>query len=252
MTSTAALADLREFVLAISQHAPAGSHRRFSDLLWADSGTSDPFLNSVTPLMSASSPDPTNVARALQACAGTRSPFTWWFHDHLPPAVAAAGFEVGEPAALMSLALPAHELHPTADRLVTADCGLTEFFAAASTGFEDANHDNGSLAAAFDPLVRAGTVMPLVVRDQDIVVGTLLLHLGETDRSRAGIYWVATIPAFRGNGIASALVHSALQHAVAAKRTYVVLQSSLVAEHLYHQLGFTFHEYIGAAERVAV
>jgi ribosomal protein S18 acetylase RimI-like enzyme len=132
----------------------------------------------------------------------------------------------------MALAVPGDDLRPVANGLVSPGNDLTEFFAAASAGFEDNNLETSSLVRVFEPLVRAGTVVPLVVRDVSNVVGTLLLHLGAAHPSRAGIYWVSTIPAFRGNGIASSLVQYAVQYAGRGMRTHVVLQSSLMAEHL--------------------
>jgi ribosomal protein S18 acetylase RimI-like enzyme len=237
--------------LATSQHAPGGSHGRFSELLWVDSQTSEPFLNAVTPLTSDRAPGPAVIERALQACAETPSPFSWWFHDHLPPAAAAAGFEVVEPTALMSLAIADKDRYPGENGLVSTGHDLTEFFAAASAGFEDNVLEVSSLVQVFEPLVGAGTVVPLVVRDSGSVVGTLLLHLGDAEPSRAGIYWVSTMPRFRGNGVASSLVKHAVQQAGTARRTHVVLQSSLMAEHIYQQLGFSLQGYMGIAERGA-
>ncbi len=250
VASTAALADFQELVLATSRHAPGGSHGQFSELMWSDSQTSDPFLNAVTPLTSVRAPGPAAIERALRACADTTSPFSWWFNGCLPPA-AAAGFEVVEPATLMALAVPDEGLHPVANGLVNPGHDLTEFFTAASTGFEDNNLESSSLVRVFEPLVRAGTVVPLVVRDVGTVVGTLLLHLGDADPSRAGVYWVSTTPAFRGNGIASSLVRHAVWLAGTANRTHVVLQSSPMAEHLYRQLGFIFQGRMGVAQRGA-
>ena len=252
VTPTDALADFQDLTSSTSKHAPGGSHIQFGELLWSDSRASDPFLNAVTPLASVRNPSTAAIQHALQACADTRSPFSWWFHEHLPPEAATAGFEAVESTALMSLVTPDDSQLPAVNGLVTPGYDLAEFFTTASLGFEDNNTEFSSLVRVFEPLVKAGTVVPLVVRDAGLVVGTLLLHLGRENLSRAGIYWVSTLPASRGNGIASALVKYAIQYASAMQRTHVVLQSSQMAEHIYRQLGFSLQGRMGIAKRVTV
>jgi GNAT superfamily N-acetyltransferase len=67
----------------------------------------------------------------------------------------------------------------------------------------------------------------------------------------AGIYGVAAVPEARGRGVATSIMHAALDAAATAGATRVVLHSSPMAESLYRRVGFrdrcTFDVYATAA-----
>ena len=60
----------------------------------------------------------------------------------------------------------------------------------------------------------------------------------------AGIYFVATLPAFRKRGVGLAVTLAAMQHAKQAGFQYIILQSSEAGLNVYKQAGF--QEYCGA------
>ncbi len=66
-------------------------------------------------------------------------------------------------------------------------------------------------------------------------VATTTLFLGA---GVAGVYRVATLPQYRGQGIGGSIVLAAMRDAQAAGYRYATLRSSEMAYHLYQQLGF--------------
>lgn len=93
------------------------------------------------------------------------------------------------------------------------------------------------LMAAFSDEVQnplAACANYLAWRDgKPIATTTLFLGAGVV-----GIYRVATLPEYRGQGIGGAIVRAAMRDAQAAGYRYATLRSSEMAYHLYQQLGF--------------
>ena len=75
----------------------------------------------------------------------------------------------------------------------------------------------------------------LMHREEGEIVAGMLLYCKD---GNAGIHEVGTLPAYRGRGIAKALLHRAFAIAVEKGCTYATLQASPMGQPLYESLGF--------------
>jgi ribosomal protein S18 acetylase RimI-like enzyme len=233
--ASAALFDYHELVAAAG-----GAVRRGPSAVWADAGSSDPFLNTVSPAVAGVDISDEDAEWAWAACEQSPSRFMWWTpHDERWVRFARERGMVSDgPVTLMEAEIGDRGDSRAAGIAVVGPDELEAFFTVAEEYFDGGGTDALELAGRFGPLVAAGRVVLLWARDEGEVHGTLLVHLGEEDPARAGIYWVSVKPAARQRGVATALCEEALSIAARRGRTLAVLQSSALGRGVYERLGF--------------
>jgi GNAT superfamily N-acetyltransferase len=101
------------------------------------------------------------------------------------------------------------------------------------------------IATGFELLAGLGFDLPLrlyvgYLDGKPVAVSQLFLHAGV-----AGIYWVATIPEVRGQGIGAMLTLVPLRDACEMGYRIGILQSSAMGESVYRRLGFEPHPHFG-------
>lgn len=75
-----------------------------------------------------------------------------------------------------------------------------------------------------------------IAHEQDKAVSAGLAFL---NNNVAGLYFIATLPEYRGNGYASALVSSLIKHIIESGSETIVLHASEAGEKMYLNMGFT-------------
>ncbi len=209
-------------------------------MVWADAGSVDPFLNTVTPVAVNVDISDEDAARAWAMCQQSNSRFMWWTLDTARWSLFATerGMVSDGPVTLMEAEIKGRgESH--LGQVETVDSGALEtFFTVAEECFGGEGADARELSERFSPLLAAGRVVLLWAREDEAVLGTLMLHLGEGDPTRAGIYWVSVRHDARRRGVATALCEEALAIAARRGRSLAVLQSSALGVGAYARLGF--------------
>lgn len=243
--STQSLADFQEFVMRYSASNSGGRVRRYESILFVDSQSSDPFLNSVTPTSPISDVVEADFQDALRDCRSSDSSFTWWWKPTDPQlsfVIDHPDFERDEDLYFMGLmssnALVNSFVEDTEIEPVDSIDGIDQVFRAAARGFEDVNVDVSQLSRSFVRLIRDGSVEAFGAKARGVFVGSLLLHLSSENPDRAGIYWVAVEPEYRRRGIGSLLTSTAVNRARELGRKITVLQSSPMARGMYQRIGF--------------
>jgi ribosomal protein S18 acetylase RimI-like enzyme len=190
------------------------------------------------------SSDPAVAAAAAQALVDAAVPAAVIYTVDVPAAaeqyLAAAGFARAEPIPAMVVGideLPAVDLPPSCEWLRVGPEEAAEFTQVLAAGFEMPL----GLARRFSPQTLGIDPTPsaptqyFAVRAQGRLVATAVLFLAD---ALAGIYSVATLPAFRRRGLGAYATAQALRSAATLGYRVGVLQSSQAGYAVYRGLGF--------------
>lgn len=227
-------------------HSPKAERHDSPDLNWVVTGLTHPILNAVlrTEL------NPTNVDEQIAgtvACFQSRNvtQFAWWTDPSSQPAdlgehLLRHGLTFSDAGSGMAVDLMAlnEDLASPSDLTIEAvgdEKRLGDWVRASFTSL-------GGLAAeedaCFELFAGLGFEMPLrsylgSLDGKPVATSQLFLDAGV-----AGIYWVATVPEARRQGIGAAVTLAPLREARAMGCRIAVLGASPVGECLYRRLGF--------------
>jgi ribosomal protein S18 acetylase RimI-like enzyme len=182
------------------------------------------------------------IAEARKRLDGTR--WGWWVGPDSDPGTAEAlldnGAEELGPLPVMAIDLQAFAELPLPGELtirrVTTEAELREYVEACAEPIgvpADSVDDMVERESAYAP--GEGHLIRLVGRVDDRTVGTAAVLLGD---EVAAIYWVATDPAYRQRGIATALTTETLRLAREAGLSIATLQASSMGQRVYRRIGF--------------
>lgn len=220
---------------------------RIGDFQVADSGLADDTFNIVCRTRFEKGYAPEDVRRVREYIAGTGRPFSWWVADEADlgeavPVLTASGFSRAEREEAMVLSLsdvdlPVVSAAPTVQRIDSAE----HLRAYASV-----------LAARWSPpsgdVMRFFAMAEKQLLREDLGASTFFLALADGRPAAgaemhlaagvAGIYGVATLASYRGRGLATALMVTALRAAKERGCAWAVLQATDEGSGIYRRLGF--------------
>jgi ribosomal protein S18 acetylase RimI-like enzyme len=236
---------MAEYHLAAAVHVPGSTWHADASIVWACTPTELLDMNGVFRSVWHGDAVDEEIAKVRTAVANTRVPYLWHVGPLARPSdlagrLLAHGFRLHEIEPAMAVDLDRANIHaPWPDRLrVTAVRTGEQMAQWADTWASPA-------AAAFQTVARGvygsvpfGERSPFQYRTgfmDGVPVATFLLYLGET---AAALHWVATVPAMRRRGVATALAAAGLAEAREAGYHTAVLTASAEARSLYAKLGF--------------
>ena len=191
----------------------------------------------------AARPDVTELDRAAARVAGLPLPWSIQFRGEPEPAAGRVAARYGLTARTTS---PLMVYHPASDRqarparasaaasVVVADAGdRTDYAAALATGFEAPPEIMAPFSSP-EAFALPGAV-PYLAREDGQVVAVGFGVFGE---GTAGVFNIATVPAYRGRGYGRAVTSRIVADGVARGADLAYLQSSEDGYPLYQSMGF--------------
>jgi ribosomal protein S18 acetylase RimI-like enzyme len=226
---------------------PRSRVERDPELVLVDSGLACDTFNLICRARLIATSARARIEHALAFFRETGHPFSWWLGPgslpaELPALLADAGLQPAESELAMALELGRLRDQPplpeglTIRRVRTAE--ELDLFGTISAGNWDPPDQNVvrfyqlAAAAFLDPASRRW--LYLAYR-QGRSVATAELTVGG---GVAGLYNIATIPAWRGRGIGSLMTWTPLRDAAQAGLPWAILQASAMGQGLYARLGF--------------
>ena len=226
--------------------SPKAERHDSSELNWVLTGITHPIMNAVVRSELNSANVDERIAETLAYFQSRNvTQFTWWTDPSLQPAdlgelLVKHGLtfsDAGSGMAVDLLALNEHLAYPSglSIKTVSDEKALEGFVRASFTSLGGLDTEEG---LCFELFAGLGFEMPLrsYVGSLDgtpVATSQLFLHAGV-----AGIYWVATVPEARRQGIGAAVTLAPLREARAMGCRIAVLGASPMGECLYRRLGF--------------